>query len=170
MSIRQTLILFIIPLGSFSLNAQSISLSRQVIGSYGSSHTLTNMVIMDNVGEVAITTESSGDIALTQGFEQPTYSIVFENEFDPPNAFSPDEDGVNDNWILPLNSDIGQNKVIIFNRWGDILKEFENYNNLDVVWDGTDSNNNQVVNGTYFYIVEFPLSGHSKSGWVQVVR
>jgi len=170
MSLRQTLILFIISLGSFGLNAQSISLSRQVIGSYGSSHTLTNMVIMDNVGEVAITTESSGDIALTQGFEQPTYSIVFENEFDPPNAFSPDEDGVNDNWILPLNSDIGQNKVIIFNRWGDILKEFENYNNLDVVWNGTDSNNNQVVNGTYFYIVEFPLSGHSKSGWVQVVR
>ena len=95
MSFRQ-IISIIILLSSFGVNAQSILLSRQVIGAYGSSHTLTNMVVMDNVGEVAITTESSNNLVLTQGFEQPSYSVVIENPFDPPNAFSPDGDGTND--------------------------------------------------------------------------
>ena len=169
MSMR-LIISIIILLDSLGLNAQSIVLSRQVIGAYGSSHTLTNMVIMDNVGEVAITTESSNNLVLTQGFEQPSYSVGLDPTFNPPNAFSPDGDGTNDNWILPLNTDIQQNKVTIFNRWGDIVKTFENYNNLDIVWDGNNQDNQEVVDGTYFYVIEFPLNGRSNSGWVQVVR
>ena len=86
MSIRQ-IISIIILLGSYGVNAQSIVLSRQVIGAYGSSHTLTNMVIMDNVGEVAITTESSNNLVLTQGFEQPSYSVVIENPFESTQCF-----------------------------------------------------------------------------------
>ena len=171
MSIGQKTILFIISFWMINCHAQNIVLSRQVIGSYGSSHTLSNMVIMDNVGEVSVTTDTSANLQLTQGFEQPNYTIIpFIPEFDPPNAFSPDDDGTNDNWILPLNSDIGKNRVIIFNRWGDIIRSFENYNNLDVVWDGTNEDNQQVITGTYFYVVEFPDSGHSNSGWIQVVR
>ncbi len=170
MSFRYNALLLFL-LGMINFHAQNLVLSRQVIGSYGSSHTLSNMIIMDNVGEVAITTDSSATLQLTQGFEQPSYSIIpFIAEFNPPNAFSPDGDGINENWILPLNNDIGQNKVIIFNRWGDIIRSFENYNNLDVVWDGTNQDNQQVTTGTYFYVVEFPLSGRSNSGWIQVVR
>ena len=120
MSIGKKTILVITYFWMIHCHAQNIVLSRQVIGSYGSSHTLSNITIMDNVGEIAVKTTSSSNLELTQGFEQPSYSIVpFIPEFNPPNAFSPDGDGTNDTWILPLNSNIGDNKVIIFNRWGD---------------------------------------------------
>ncbi len=132
-----------------------------------------NITIMDNVGEVAVktTNDSINDIHLTQGFEQPFYSLSpIVIIFNPPNAFSPDNDGTNDVWVLPLFMDILENKVIIFNRWGDIIRSFDNYNNIDVVWDGTNKNGEEVAAGTYFYVIEFLKSGHSKSGWVQVVR
>ena len=128
---------------------------------------------MDNVGEVAVKTtlDTTNNIHLTQGFEQPSYyisSIVIT--FNPPNAFSPNGDGTNDIWILPLHMDVLQNRVIIFNRWGDIIRSFENYNNLDVVWDGTNKNSEPVASGTYFYVIEFINSGNSSNGWIQVVK
>ena len=160
--------------------SQNIRISRHVIGSYGSSHNidlnntnLANINIMDNVGEVAITTaqNSINNIHLTQGFEQPFYSLSpIVITFNPPNAFSPDNDGTNDLWILPLYMDVLENKVIIFNRWGDIIRSFDNYNNLDVAWDGTNKHGEPVTAGTYFYVIEFFNSGQSSSGWVQVVR
>jgi gliding motility-associated-like protein len=126
---------------------------------------------MDNVGEVAIKTDSSSSLLLSQGFEQPNYEISpVILPITPPNAFSPDNDGTNDTWILPMNDEYAQNKVVIFNRWGEIIRTFENYNNFDVVWDGSNMNNQQVVSGTYFYVIEVPTSNISISGWVQVVR
>ena len=64
MSIRQTVTFFIFLIGPFSLNAQSISLSRQVIGSYGSSHTLSNILqsyIKDNISGFTVTIKGIPD-------------------------------------------------------------------------------------------------------------
>ena len=171
MSIGQKTILFIISFWIINCHAQNIVLSRQVIGSYGSSHNLSNMVIMDNVGEVAVKTDSSNTITLTQGFEQTNYALSpIIITLQPPNAFSPDGDGTNDTWILPINDLYSENTVIVFNRWGEIIREFSNYNNLDVVWDGSNKNNQQVSTGTYFYVIEVSSQNISTSGWVQLVR
>ena len=151
--------------------AQNILLSRQVIGSYGSSHQTNSLIVMDNVGEVAVKTESSASIILSQGFEQSNYSISpVTIELTPPNAFSPDGDGTNDTWILPINELYAENKVVVFNRWGEIIREFSNYNNFDIVWNGTNKNNVQVSEGTYFYVIEVSSQNISSSGWVQIVR
>lgn len=171
MSIGQKTILFVISFWIINCHAQNIVLSRQVIGSYGSSHNLSNMVIMDNVGEVAVKTDSSNTITLTQGFEQTNYALSpIIITLQPPNAFSPDNDGTNDTWILPINDLYSENTVIVFNRWGEIIREFSNYNNLDVVWDGSNKNNQQVSTGTYFYVIEVSSQNISTSGWVQIVR
>ena len=151
---------------------QNIYISRQVIGAYGSSHQLTNSLIMDNVGEIAVTTLSSpsGKI-LTQGFEQPNYVMeIPEVPFETNNVFSPDGDGTNDSWILPVTGDYANNVVTIFNRWGDQIASFENYNNIDVVWKGKYASGINVPAGTYFYTVELLDYGTTKSGWVQIVR
>ena len=42
--------------------SQNIILSRQVIGNAGGSHSTNNIHIMDNVGEVMVTTESTSDL------------------------------------------------------------------------------------------------------------
>jgi gliding motility-associated-like protein len=87
------------------------------------------------------------------------------------NAFSPDGDGVNDVFQidLPLLL-VNDNKVTIFNRWGDIINEFENYNNQDIAWDGKNSNGRDIVKGTYFYVIEIPAAEFKTTGWIQIVR
>jgi gliding motility-associated-like protein len=87
------------------------------------------------------------------------------------NAFSPDGDGVNDVFIMDYPSlATSSNTVTILNRWGAIIASFNNYNNLDVVWDGIGINGNKVVEGTYFYILEIPESNIKETNWIQVVR
>ena len=73
-----------------------------------------------------------------------------------PNVFSPNGDGQNDRFeIEGIQS--RQNTVRIFNRWGQVVFEANNYRNT---WDGRN-----VPDGTYFYEVvveggEGPFTGH----------
>lgn len=61
-----------------------------------------------------------------------------------PNVFSPNNDGENDTfWIEGILGTT--NSVKIFNRWGQLVFEANNYRNN---WDGRD-----VSDGTYFYEV-----------------
>ncbi len=82
-------------------------------------------------------------------------------------AFSPNGDNVNDFFVLDYLEGT-TNDVRIFNRWGDLLASFTNYNNEDIVWDGT-YEGRKVPGGTYFFVVEYE-SSLSSSGWVQVVE
>lgn len=75
-------------------------------------------------------------------------------------SFSPNGDGVNDFLVLDLPS--FQNTVIIYNRWGDEIRTFKDYDNVHVVWDGTDLFG-KVMTGTYFYVIEDDVSS---VGWV----
>jgi gliding motility-associated-like protein len=87
------------------------------------------------------------------------------------NAFSPDGDGVNDQFMLDIPSLLNyDNNVSIFNRWGDEIGSFQNYNNADVSWDGKNKAGVNVTNGTYFYVIEIPELNIKESGWIQVVR
>lgn len=51
-----------------------------------------------------------------------------------PNAFTPDEDNINDNWKLYGIEDYLNFKLLIFNRWGEVV--FES-NDPTEAWDGT---------------------------------
>lgn len=82
-------------------------------------------------------------------------------------AFSPNGDGVNDTFIIDALEGT-DNTVSIYNRWGDELLKFVNYNNDDVVWTGAYAGF-QVPVGTYFFTITVDGS-QSIAGWVQVVR
>lgn len=84
-------------------------------------------------------------------------------------AFSPDGDGVNENWIIEAAFVHTNNQVIIFNRWGDELVRFRNYNNVDVVWDGK-YKGNVLPSGTYYYVVRYFDIEYQLAGWVQLMR
>ena len=84
------------------------------------------------------------------------------------NGISPNRDGLNDVWIIGNIEFFPENKVIIFNRWGDIVYSVANYDNKNVVWDGTyEKSGNHVPDGTYFYIVTVPGLG-KYDGWILV--
>lgn len=94
-------------------------------------------------------------------------TVISDTEY---TAFSPNNDGVNDVWIINGIELYFENKVYIYNRWGDLITEIENYNNLENVWDGKNSESTLVSPGTYFYIVEDGNDNKLKSGWIQVIR
>ncbi len=77
-----------------------------------------------------------------------------------PKAFTPNNDGENDAWVIKGLGAFANNKVMVFNRWGGIVFETSNYNNN---W-----NANDVPTGTYYYVVE--LNGDKKSGTLMVIR
>ncbi len=71
-----------------------------------------------------------------------------------PTGFSPNRDGVNDNFVItrPFNTNIS---LEIFNRWGNRVYMDENYQNN---WGGRGNQPNRILgdelpDGTYYYIV-----------------
>jgi gliding motility-associated-like protein len=74
-------------------------------------------------------------------------------DFDIPNVFSPDGDGIND-ILVSYNPKprIEQIDMKIFNRWGQLLFQTSN---PDINWDGKIDKSNQVASpGVYYYICD----------------
>ncbi len=69
-------------------------------------------------------------------------------------ALTPNGDGANEELeFLGLES-FPQNRLTIFNRWGNIVFEKRGYQNDNVRWNGT-RNGEDLAAGTYYYILEF---------------
>jgi gliding motility-associated-like protein len=67
-----------------------------------------------------------------------------------PNAFSPNNDQINDVFKVKSYQNIVEFHAYIFNRWGQKLYE---WTNIDGGWDGT-YRGNDVKQGTYFVLVK----------------
>lgn len=84
------------------------------------------------------------------------------------NGFSPNGDGVNDVFVILGIEDIEENRVRVYNRWGNMVFSKERYTNQEG-WDGT-WQGNDVPDGTYFYTIEDKARRVVRSGWVQLHR
>jgi gliding motility-associated-like protein len=83
-----------------------------------------------------------------------------------PNIFSPNGDGVHDQWIIPYLDTYPGCTVDIFNRYGQLVFHSVGYTKP---WDGT-INGKPAPVGTYYYIVD-PKNGRAKmSGYVDIIR
>jgi gliding motility-associated-like protein len=89
------------------------------------------------------------------------------------NALSPNGDGMNDTFIIQyidIIPETQRNKVTIFNRWGDVVSETENYDNKDRVFKGFNKSGNEVPSGTYYYKIEFSSGRATKMGYLLLKR
>ena len=68
-----------------------------------------------------------------------------------PDAFSPNDDGENDTWIIPGIFQYQRSKMVVVNRWGDIIFEAQPYLND---WDGTNMKGKAVPQGTYYFLLQ----------------
>lgn len=80
-----------------------------------------------------------------------------------PNAFTPDDNGVND-VFLPKGVEIVKYEMLIFNRWGEHL--FTS-NVLEVGWDGV-YNGEKAKSDVYYYMIRFTGQGRPGSDKEQV--
>ena len=97
------------------------------------------------------------------------------------NAVSPNNDGLNDIFYIKNIDNTGcypENTVEIYNRWGVLVFERNNYNNTDRAFKGfsegrtTIKQSEELPMGTYFYIIKYKASDsstHEKSGYLYLV-
>ncbi len=102
-------------------------------------------------------------------------------DIETPNAFSPNDDGHNDSFVIKgLGEKYPNFSMEIFNRWGNMVYTYTHNGNPDQRpswWDGKSSgrltfdSGKSLPTGTYFYIIRF--NDHKKSpfqGWVYLIK
>ena len=77
-------------------------------------------------------------------------TVVLTSTLVMPNAFSPNDDQINDVYKVKSYQNIVEFRAYIFNRWGQKLFE---WTNIDDGWDGK-YRGNDVKQGTYFVLVK----------------
>ncbi|MGB4974586.1 MAG: gliding motility-associated C-terminal domain-containing protein, partial [Cyclobacteriaceae bacterium] len=89
------------------------------------------------------------------------------------NGISPNNDQKNDLFIIKyidVLAETKNNKVTIFNRWGDQVFETTNYNNSTNVFRGLSNDGNELPNGIYFYKIEFVSGRPVQSGYLSLKK
>jgi gliding motility-associated-like protein len=85
-----------------------------------------------------------------------------------PNAFSPNNDGINDRWEIPGLNGYTSSQVSVFNRWGQQVFHSSGYN---ISWDGK-YNGKPLPVGTYYYMIDLKNDRAAKpfQGAVTIIR
>ena len=109
-------------------------------------------MLKDRVGNV--------DLAIAQ--------VTVEDILDCPNVFTPNDDNLNDYWIVSSNG-ITVYNLQIFSRTGLLVYKAEA---PLLIWDGRNLSGQELLPGTYFYIIK-PAEGDGtfeKKGFVALYR
>lgn len=86
------------------------------------------------------------------------------------NAISANNDGINDFLIIGNIEFYPENKFSLFNRWGDKIFEIDHYDNQERVFRGKSNINGEkdLVNGTYFYVIETQKDALKVNGFLSL--
>jgi gliding motility-associated-like protein len=83
-----------------------------------------------------------------------------------PNAFSPNNDRINDTWMITNLADYRSSTVEVFNRYGQLVFRSTGY---DRPWDGT-YNGNQLPLATYYYVIKLKDGSAPLTGYVVILK
>ena len=73
-----------------------------------------------------------------------------------PEGISPNNDGLNEKFVIRNLEFYPENILAIYNRWGEELIRFEGYNNL---WAGENNKGQELPEGTYFAVLVVKING-----------
>ncbi|WP_440121414.1 PKD domain-containing protein [Tenacibaculum sp. Ill] len=83
------------------------------------------------------------------------------------NGFSPNGDGVNDVFVVEGLHNYPNNKLEIYNRWGNRVYHSYNYQND---WNGISKNQGKKLPaGVYFYMLTIEENSRNLKGWVYII-
>lgn len=145
----------------------------EVIGSCGGNVTTSFGSIAWTIGEVSIETYQTKHLYFTQGFHQPNKLLVNKiNELMIPEGFSPNNDQINDLFVIRGIENYPNNHIRIYNRWGVLIYEMQGYINQ---WDGRTTkyktfNTNELPSSSYFYLLELGNGIPIRKGSIYLTR
>jgi gliding motility-associated-like protein len=119
--------------------------SNVVLVRYDTDMDYTFSSTTNNYIRLILTDSSTGETVTSDVFTV----TLSESSLKAPNAFTPNNDGVNDVYKVTYNS-LTSFHAAIFNRWG---QKIFSWNNPDVGWDGS-FHGKQVKDGVYFVVIE----------------
>jgi len=100
-------------------------------------------------------------------------STIEENEIHIPNAFSPNNDSMNDEFVIQSNNQLlPLESIIIMDRWGTLVVDEKMISHETFLWDGT-FQGSLCQPGVYVYVIKYKnLEGRvlTKMGDITLVR
>jgi gliding motility-associated-like protein len=82
------------------------------------------------------------------------------------NLLSPDNNGLNDTWVIRNIEAYPSNQVVVFDQWNQIVFEKTNYQNT---WSGTNQRGELLPTGTYFYQISFSGTDKKYTGTLSLL-
>ncbi len=109
---------------------------------------------------------------------QASTTVKMEYPFDGCLLFSPvltpgRQDGKNDFLLITCVESVPDNKLDIYNRWGQLIFSAKGYDNEQNTWKGTNDFDQALPDGVYFYIFEFTNQFGEKEqrkGYINLLR
>ncbi|WP_378183441.1 gliding motility-associated C-terminal domain-containing protein [Aquimarina sp. SS2-1] len=131
---------------------------------------LTDATIFDPIASPTETTSYTITFISDDGcIAEDTLTVFVEQlpEDETRYGFSPDGDGINEFWEIDGIENYPNNKVSIYNRWGDLVFEINGYNNTSRVFSGTANRKrslgaDNLPEGTYFFNIRTEGANHLK--------
>ena len=106
----------------------------------------------------------------TSNFESDIFTFI-ENNLFIPNGFTPNNDGINDSFVIENIEQYEDNELIILNRWGNEIYKASPYDNT---WNGIANSGDlflqgqTITDGTYFYILKLNEELPILKGFIEV--
>ncbi len=123
---------------------------------------LDDPTISNPIAKPTQTTDYTVVFTSIDGCKSEDYVTVYVKTQQPDDTkygFSPDNDGINEFWEIGSIEKYPNNRVLIYNRWGDLVFEIEGYNNTSSVFRGIANRKrnlgaDELPEGTYFFDIK----------------
>ena len=122
--------------------------------------TKTQVVTNLPVGDLAVVVvDKNGCTAVGIG----KVAGIGSNCFDTGKTFTPNGDGLNDEFLINTCDNLQPLTFQIFNRWGQLVYDIKaSPTGIWSAWDGKDQSGSDLPEGGYFYVIEVTQSGVTK--------
>src|SRR5690606_38637367 len=117
----------------------------------------TNNLIQHGAADIA---ELSRITALT-----PQQILLPKGELLPANFLTPNNDGLNDTWVIKGIENYPSNELRIFDRTGRMIYQVSNYDNT---WDGT-YNGRPLAEDSYYFTLYLLSEQKQLSGFISIL-
>jgi gliding motility-associated-like protein len=152
---------------------QSVKLDGTVAGDNITNYYWSPSSFLDDPFSLTPTATPPNDITYTLtvlsqtcGISTSTVFVKVYQQVTVPNAFSPNNDGVNDYWNIDALITYPQSSIMVYDRYGQKVYQSTGYAKP---WDGT-YHGSALPAGTYYYVIDLKNNTPKMAGWVFIVR
>jgi gliding motility-associated-like protein len=158
---------FVVPQGTMvtfrpTVNGNNgVSFMWSPAGDFANPSSLQQSLVATRSQTYTLTATGAGNCTATD-----TMSVKILKPVSVPNSFSPNGDGINDQWVIPNLAEYPNMNVEVYNRYGQKVFQSVGYGRP---WDGT-YNGQPLPFGTYYYIINLRNGFAPLTGSVTIVK